>query len=129
VVLVMTACPTCGLSPCINPQFCASCRDADARKARGDFPRYIAPYLWRSPSERHRDYTTQPTLEALVFSLRERGTKALAEAPTKRRLSELSEQQLHQVCGRMQRLKPHIAPAWSAEQITVLVDEWNGCHG
>jgi hypothetical protein len=70
----------------------------------------------------------QPTVEALMFSLRERGVKALEEAPTKRRLSELSEEQLHEVCGRLQRLKPHIALAWPPEQITVLVDAWNNCH-
>src|SRR5262249_52909992 len=33
----------------------------------------------------------------------------------------------HEVCGRLQRLKPHIAPAWVPEQITVLVDAWNRC--
>jgi len=63
-----------------------------------------------------------------MFSLRERGTKALEEANTKRRLGDLSEQQLHEVCGRLQRLKPNIAPTWVPEQITVLVNAWNSCH-
>jgi len=112
----MTFCPTCGLDPCGNPQFCALCRAADARKAR-------------NPSDWRRDGAPQPTVEALMWGLRSRGTKALEEAATKRRLSELSEQQLHQICGRLQRLKPHIAPAWPAEQIVTLVDAWNGCHG
>jgi hypothetical protein len=39
VAVIMTACATCGASPCINPPFCALCRDADARKARGEPPR------------------------------------------------------------------------------------------
>lgn len=82
-----------------------------------------------SPSDRVFHDAPKPTVEALMFSLRERGTRALDEAPTKRRLSELSEEQLHQVCGRLQRLKPHIAPAWPPEQITVLVDAWSSSHG
>jgi hypothetical protein len=71
----------------------------------------------------------QLTVEALMFSLRERSTKALEEADTKRRLGELAEPQLHEVCARLQRLKPHIAPAWPPEQITVLIDAWDSCHG
>ena len=78
---------------------------------------------------RPRDGGSQRTLEALMFSLRERGTETLEEAASKRRLSDVSEEQLHEVCGRLQRLKPHIAPAWPPEQITVLVDAWNSCHG
>jgi hypothetical protein len=77
---------------------------------------------------RRRDGAPQRTVEALMFSLRERGAKALEEADTKRRLFELREEQLHEVCGRLQRLKPHIAPAWPPEQIIILVDAWNSCH-
>src|SRR5262249_28299247 len=39
----MTTCASCGASPCANPSFCASCRDADRLKARGESPRYTAP--------------------------------------------------------------------------------------
>lgn len=28
---ILQACETCGTSPCINPGFCAECRQADAR--------------------------------------------------------------------------------------------------
>src|SRR5215831_11888934 len=38
VGLHMTACPICGSDPCINPNFCRACRDADRRKARGERP-------------------------------------------------------------------------------------------
>lgn len=69
------------------------------------------------------------TVEALMLRLGERGTKALSEAAVTRRLSELSERQLHEVCGRLQRLKPKIARAWSPDEIATLVDKWNGCHG
>jgi hypothetical protein len=69
------------------------------------------------------------TVEALMLGLRERGTKALVGSKVVRRLSELSEEQLHEVCGRLQRLKPEIARAWEPDEITVLLDAWNVCHG
>jgi hypothetical protein len=60
------------------------------------------------------------TVEALMYSLRERGTKALKEPDTKRRLSELSEQQLIEVGNRLQRLKPEIARSWTREEVETL---------
>lgn len=51
----------------------------------------------------------QPTVEALMYSLRERGIKALEEVATKRRLSLLNEAQLRAVCQRVQNFKPEIA--------------------
>jgi hypothetical protein len=66
------------------------------------------------------------TLEALMFSLRERGTKALEEVDTRRRLSELSDDQLAEVGTRLQRLKPHIAPAWSDDDVKILVQTRKG---
>jgi hypothetical protein len=61
------------------------------------------------------------TVEALMYSLRSRGTKALGEPHTKRRLAELSDAQVIEVGDRLQRLKPEIARAWSAEEIDVLL--------
>jgi hypothetical protein len=120
--LVMTDCPTCG-GECCNPSFCAACRDADARKARGEPPRYIEQTsLWRGPSDRiFQDGAPQPTVEALMYSLRERGTKALEEAATKRRLSDLSDQQVIEVGNRLQRLKPEIARKWTKEEVETLL--------
>jgi len=63
----------------------------------------------------------QPTVEALMYSLRSRGVKALEESATKRRLSELSNAQVIEVGDRLQKLKPEIARAWSAEEIKVLL--------
>jgi hypothetical protein len=68
-------------------------------------------------------------VEALMFSLRERGTAALKEASTLRRLSSLSEQQLHEVSARLQRLKPEIARAWSDAEVERLVEQWVTSHG
>src|SRR5262249_42751000 len=45
----------------------------------------------------------QTGVETLMFSLRERGTKALEEPATKRRLSERSDQQVIEVGNRLQR--------------------------
>jgi hypothetical protein len=60
-----------------------------------------------------------PTVEALMHSLR-RGTKALEEAGTKRRLSELSDHQVIEVGDRLQKLKPETR-AWSAEEVKTLL--------
>ena len=62
----------------------------------------------------------QSAVEALMYSLREKGTKALDEPATKRRLSELSDQQVIEVGDRLQKLKPEIARAWSATEAQVL---------
>jgi hypothetical protein len=61
------------------------------------------------------------TVEALMFSLRERGTKALEESATKRRLSQLSERQVIEIGDRLQKLKPEIARAWSIEEVKLLL--------
>jgi len=118
----MSECPTCGGDPCANPSFCRACREADARKTDARKPHTSRWHVYNRNQLRD---APQPTVEALMYSLRERGTKALDEAPTKRRLSELSEQQLHEICGRLQRLKAAIARAWAPEEITILVEKWN----
>jgi hypothetical protein len=60
------------------------------------------------------------TVEALMYSLRECGTKALGEPDTIRRLSELSDEQFRNVVVRLQKFQPHIAPAWKPEELAVL---------
>jgi len=61
----------------------------------------------------------QRTVEALMFGLLERGIKALEESSTKRRLSELSDNQVIEVGNRLQRLKPEIA-RWTKEEVEIL---------
>jgi hypothetical protein len=70
---------------------------------------------------RRRDGAAGQTVEALMFGLRERGTKALEESNTKRRLSELSDHQLIEVGNRLQRLRPEIARAWAAGEVETLL--------
>jgi hypothetical protein len=48
---------------------------------------------------------TKFTVEALMYSLRERGDRALAEPDCQRRLSELSSDQLVEVISRLMKLR------------------------
>jgi hypothetical protein len=50
------------------------------------------------------------TIEAVMYSLRERGTAALLEPNCRRRLSELNERQIVDIAVRLQKLQPEIAP-------------------
>jgi len=61
------------------------------------------------------------TVEALMFSLRERGTRALEESDTRRRLFEVNDQQVIEVGDRLQKLKPETAQAWTAEEVKALL--------
>jgi hypothetical protein len=60
------------------------------------------------------------TVDALMYSLRERGAKALAEPDTIRRISELSDEQFREVVVRVQKFNPHIAPPWKPEEVEAL---------
>lgn len=108
----MTECPTCGGEPCCNSSFCAACRDADRRKARGDFPHYIEPErlshiepkrlkqlrrlmsnsvsldtAWAELNDCRNRPTPKVTIEAVMHSVRERGLAALKEPANVERLS------------------------------------------
>jgi len=98
----MSACPICGADPCVSPSFCAACRDADQRKARGERPRYIDPLMWNGrPARIPHDWdsmaldalwlnnqrpTPQSTIEAALHCVRERGLAALQEQANIERL-------------------------------------------
>jgi len=90
------ACITCGADPCTNPGFCASCREADKRRIRGEQPRYIDTWdnagrlpsgwermsistLWSALNYGVWRPTPQSTIDAIVHSVRERGPAALLE--------------------------------------------------
>jgi hypothetical protein len=62
------------------------------------------------------------TVEAIMLSLRWRGTAALSEPDCKRRLYELNDDQVLEVAVRLQKLQSHIAEAWTAEQIKTLFE-------
>ena len=72
--------------------------------------------LWENPGWRH---AAASTVEALMYSLRERGVAALREPDTRRRLSELSKEQLVAVGDRLLVLK--IKRAWTDDEIKTLL--------
>jgi hypothetical protein len=77
----------------------------------------------------HRHRAAVSTIEALMLALRERGTAALTEPDTERRLGALSESQLHEVCARLQKLRPKIARPWPDSNVERLVKAWVTYHG
>jgi hypothetical protein len=79
-------------------------------------------------TERRRDGAAASTVDALMFGLRE-GIDALpANFDKLRRLSDLNEGQLHEVCARLQNFKPKIARPWTADEIAALAAIWAKSH-
>jgi hypothetical protein len=68
------------------------------------------------------------TIEALMCSLRAGGA-ALACPHARRRLAELTEAQLHEVCARLQKIDLNIARAWTPIEVELLVAVWSDLHG
>jgi hypothetical protein len=60
------------------------------------------------------------TVEAMMYSLRN-GVDALGRPDTLRRVSQLSDAQTREVAVRVQKFGPHIAPAWTPEDVEVLI--------
>jgi uncharacterized protein HemY len=97
--------------------FAALCRAADERQRRKPRDPHLERLrklmsstvsLERAYHElnKPRDGAASSTVEALMYSLRERGAAALKEPPTQRRLAELSSAQVREVIGRLMRLRP-----------------------
>jgi hypothetical protein len=122
-----TACAICDENPCRSPSFCRACRDADARKARGEKPHYVDASLWREPphyvpalldrsvslerawaelNRRRLVDASQATVEALLYELRMHGLAALKRPSCRRRLADVSSAQLRDVIARLIRLRP-----------------------
>jgi len=68
------------------------------------------------------------TVQALMYSLRAGGA-ALASPHARRRLSKLSEAQLHEVSARLQKFQLNITRAWTAVEVEFLVAIWIDLHG
>ena len=79
-------------------------------------------------AQARRSRAAASTIEALVYQLRRGGT-GLSNPKTRQKLSELSEQQLHEVSMRLQKFIPHIARAWSPSEVELLVQIWSDLHG
>jgi hypothetical protein len=78
--------------------------------------------------EARRGRAAASTVEALVYQLR-RGGAELSNPNARRRLLELSEQQLHEVSTWLQKFMPHIARAWIPAEIEILVELWSELRG
>jgi hypothetical protein len=61
------------------------------------------------------------TVEALMLGLRERGTAGLDEPAIQHRLAQLNDEQIIELGTRLRRLKAEIAPAWTADQVELLI--------
>jgi hypothetical protein len=75
---------------------------------------------------RHKNMTraaAAATIDALVWRLR-RGAGELADADSRRRLSELNDEQVRIVCRRLQSFRPEIATPWPPEEIEALMIIW-----
>jgi hypothetical protein len=78
--------------------------------------------------ERRQGGAAASTVEALMFGLRD-GIDALPTKPEiLRRLWELSETQLHEVCARLQNFKPTITRSWTADEVAALISIWAKSH-
>jgi hypothetical protein len=111
--------------------FEAACRQADAKASSQPIPVEIqrARRLLEdrislegaySQINSRKGRAANSTVDALVFSLRS-GVKEIEDKDVRRRLSELSDQQLHEVGDLLQRLRSEIARAWSADEIEALM--------
>jgi hypothetical protein len=117
----------------MDDTFERACREADRKAAsRPQDPRILRARrlladdisLERAYYEILRDRPAPESLiDALVFSLRQ-GPGELTQPDTLRRLSALDADQLEAVCLRVQEFKPEIAPAWSAEDVDLLISAW-----
>jgi hypothetical protein len=90
-------------------------------------PKVLLELAQRRLLERRRDGAPASTVEPLMYALR-RGGAALTDPNNARRLSELSEAHLHEVCARLQNFKPKIARPWTADEVQALVIIWWASH-
>ena len=119
----------------LPPSFAKACRAADEKRRRQRVNPAIErarrllesgttlERVWQETNHpwRAEGRAAESTVEALMLGLRERGTAALREPKVRRRLSELSDEQVIEVGTRLRKLKPEIARPWTAEQVAILM--------
>jgi hypothetical protein len=91
----MSICRICGAEPCINRNFCRSCRYADAALRKTGRQR-------QSTGVSHP--TSQATVEALMYYVRERGLPALQEPTNVERLTRCDAAAKAQIDQRIKKL-------------------------
>lgn len=121
--------------------FARFCREADKEQRQRPLdPRIVRARrlladdvsLERTYGEIHAEHlrgrTAEATIDALVYQLR-KGGAALSDPNARRRLAELSEQQMHEVSARLQKFMPHVARPWTPDEVEVFVELWSALHG
>lgn len=114
---IMTACATCGAAPCINPDFCRVCRDADQHKTKGRHVAHLRRLMSdsisldraldeisRAARERHEE-APAATYHAVVYELRTHGLSQLRQSSCQHRLGNLSAAQLRAVMVSLHALR------------------------
>jgi hypothetical protein len=122
--------------PADDDTFAAACRKADEKQRRKpvdqrlEFLRGLLDddvsferAFTEINSARLRNRAAEATVEALMFSLRERGTAALAEPETQRRLAELSSAQVRDVIARLIAVRSPQYPAIDDELLHLLGEQ------
>ena len=89
---VQFVCDVCGSEPCLTPGFCQTCRVADARVRQ------------QRPTENPSRPTPRTTIEAIMFSVRERGPQALHEQGNVERLQHCDASARTEINKRIARL-------------------------
>jgi hypothetical protein len=69
----------------------------------------------------------QSTIDALMYSLRS-GTAALSREDVRQRLAALDENQMRDVCPRLQKRNPNVAKSWTSDEIECFVTAWAARH-
>jgi hypothetical protein len=106
-------CPTCGAAPCASPSFCRICREADGRQKPTDertkfLRKLLDPNVGLDKARRllnDRRPTPEATVEAILYSVRERGVAALKEPANVDRLSRCDQAALAEIDRRVAKLK------------------------
>jgi hypothetical protein len=84
-------------------------------------------HAWGELNERPQR-AARSTVEALMFLLRN-GVDALGRPDVLRRLAELSDAQIREIAVRAQKFRPHIAPAWTEEDVRMLLSARGKLYG
>lgn len=94
---VQVAHDVCTSEPCLTQGFCQTCRDADGRMRQ------------QRPTGLSR-LTPRTTIEAIMWSVRERGPQALHEPASIERLSRCDDAAIAEINARIRKLKSGHAP-------------------
>jgi hypothetical protein len=87
------ACDVCLSAPCLTRGFCDAGRVADAQQQQS------------SKSETRARPTPQSTIEAIMWTVRERGPQALHEPANIKRLSRCDDAAISEIDGRIKKLE------------------------